>query len=433
MAREKKIRKGLYKDEADALGLSGNKVKPGTKQYWYYITQRQWIEVLQMRRKKEDAAYDESLVTTVAVDTVTNQYSEKAAFNATAWNKKGYMMDIDEYCETYKLPREDVMSYKLVTHTGTPFYNIAYRDRKIEDEFDESFIEEVVKKYASPLFDTAVKPNKKLKADFDVLTFTDAHIGMDTDARGNSMYKNEWNEAVLFDRAKKMVEVTLAHQKSNVLYIDDLGDLLDGQDGKTVRKGHDLPQNMTNEEMFDTAYKFKIYQVDNLAPHYTKIVLNIIVNDNHAGTFAYYAARMFQEVCKIRYNNVKVVIHRQFINHYETNHFIFLISHGKDDITLKYGFKVHLDSGGMEKIDQYCKRHGLYKKGKQIIFKKGDSHQALFDMCTSDDFFYFNYPALSPSSNWIKNNFKLGRCGFVLESYRGSEWNLKPYFFQNAA
>jgi len=52
-------------------------------------------------------------------------------------------------------------------------------------------------------------------------------------------------------------------------------------------------------------------------------------------------------------------------------------------------------------------------------------------MCTSDDFYYFNYPALSPSSNWIKNNFKLGRRGFVNESYKGLKHYQKVHFIKN--
>tara|TARA_R100000935_G_scaffold12783_1_gene25700 strand:- start:865 stop:1203 length:339 start_codon:yes stop_codon:yes gene_type:complete len=106
----------------------------------------------------------------------------------------------------------------------------------------------------------------------------------------------------------------------------------------------------------------------------------------------------------------------------------FIISHGKDDKSLKFGFKPVLDLKGAEKIDQYCKQNSIYKKADLVIFKKGDSHQALFDMCSSDDFFYFNYPALSPSSNWIKNNFKLGRRGFVNESFKGLNNYLKPNF-----
>jgi hypothetical protein len=48
-------------------------------------------------------------------------------------------------------------------------------------------------------------------------------------------------------------------------------------------------------------------------------------------------------------------------------------------------------------------------------------------MCTSDDFYYFNYPALSPSSQWVQNNFKKGRRGFILESSLNGQITLKPY------
>jgi hypothetical protein len=117
---------------------------------------------------------------------------------------------------------------------------------------------------------------------------------------------------------------------------------------------------------------------------------------------------------------VEVNNHRQFISHYFAGNVCYLITHGKDDTTLKFGFKPQLDSKGLEKIDQYCKQNKIYRDAELIVFKKGDSHQCLFDMCTSDDFFYFNYPALSPSSQWVQNNFKKGRRGFVLESCKGT-------------
>ena len=82
----------------------------------------------------------------------------------------------------------------------------------------------------------------------------------------------------------------------------------------------------------------------------------------------------------------------------------------------------------IEKIDQYCKQYGLYKNSKRIIFKKGDSHQTVFDMASSDDFDYFNYPALSPSSQWVQQNFKKGRRGFVLEDFTGLESTMDTKF-----
>ena len=95
---------------------------------------------------------------------------------------------------------------------------------------------------------------------------------------------------------------------------------------------------------------------------------------------------------------------------------------------MKFGFKPQLDSKGLEKIDQYCKQNGIYKKAERVIFKKGDSHQALFDMCTSDDFFFFNYPALSSSSQWVQNNFKKGRRGFVIEHFTETTNSFLPIF-----
>jgi hypothetical protein len=52
-------------------------------------------------------------------------------------------------------------------------------------------------------------------------------------------------------------------------------------------------------------------------------------------------------------------------------------------------------------------------------------------MCSSDDFDYFNYPALSPSSEWVQTNFKRGRRGFVLEHIKdnGARVVVEPYFF----
>ena len=244
------------------------------------------------------------------------------------------------------------------------------------------------------------------------------------------MYQNEWNGDILMQDCTRLVEHTLANRNSSVLVIDDLGDFLDGFDGKTTRKGHELPQNMTNEEAFDFGIRFKTYLIDNLSEYYDKIIVNNICNDNHAGSFGYFVNSAVEKICKTRYNNVEVTNHRKFINHYFIGDTCFLITHGKDDKALRFGFGVFPKPQEIEKIDQYCKHYGIYKKANRIIFKKGDSHQMLFDFCSSDDFYYFNYPAFSPSSNWVKNNFKLGRRGFVLETYQKNNHTFKPIFIK---
>lgn len=356
--------------------------------------------------------------------TQSNQYKTKA-FVLSAWNKTGYMMDIDEYCKHYKLPRQDITSYKLVSHTGTPFYNIVFKEN-VTEELKEFDFDSIIKKHIKPV--TVKKQKLVTDYDFDVATYTDLHTGMDPDKFDNSMYAEAWNKDEIIKVANTIVSEIIKNRKSSVLYVDDLGDLLDGLDGKTRRGGHDLPQNMTNEAAFDCALQFKMTVADGVIAYYDSVVFNNVCNDNHSGSFGYFVNKAFKEIIAVKYSseNVTVTNHRTFLSHYFVNDVCFIISHGKDDRTLKFGFPVHIDKSAIEKIDQYCKHNQLYKKAKRIVFKKGDSHQALFDMCGSDDFDYFNYPAASPASQWIQNNYKKGRKGFVIENYKGIESTLIP-------
>lgn len=356
------------------------------------------------------------------------QVTEKE-FVLSAWNDEGYMMDIDQYCDHYQLPRADVKEYKLVSHTGTPYYNIRFKE-VAESEVMNFDLEAIVKKHIKPVeVDSVYVPIIKEENDFDTLTYTDVHIGMDTNPDNKAMYSVEWNRETTLASCDRMIKATIDNQKSSTLVIDELGDFLDGYNQQTTRGGHALPQNMSNEEAFDTALEFKMRLIDGLAPYYSNIMVNNICNDNHAGSFGYFVNKAFKDICDVKYPEIEVNNYNKFINHYYMDNVCFVITHGKDESALKFGFKPHLDPKGVEKIDQYLKRNDVYKNANKIVFKKGDSHQALFDMCTSDDFFYFNYPALSPSSLWVQSNFKKGRRGFVLESFKDSDTHeLKPIF-----
>jgi hypothetical protein len=389
---------------------------------------RAYITRLLRSNPEHQAITPDEVKNKVASSSSTKDYN-KPKFVLSAWDKKSEtMMDIDKYCENYGLPRKDITSYKLVSHTGTPYYNVVFKENLVEEvmNFD---VEEIVKRHiirVSVIRDTLKNPSK----DFDALTYTDVHIGMDTNKYDNSMYPVVWDREKIIETAMDMVQVTLYERESNVLVIDELGDFLDGLNAQTTRGGHHLPQNMTNEEAFDCALSFKMLVIDNLCQYYDRVICNNICNDNHAGSFGYFVNSAFKQIVEQKYDNVEVNNHRKFINHYYMGDTCFIITHGKDDSTLKFGFKPNLDSNGLEKIDQYCKQNDIYKKSSQIVFKKGDSHQALFDMCTSDDFYYFNYPALSPSSQWVQNNFKKGRRGFVNESYLDSKPYIKPNFIR---
>ena len=422
-----KIRKRLSNTEAEMLGL---KVKPKTdsRNPRYVITRDQFLEVLQLRGALSG---DDASLNDLDNDTVTNQYGEKAygAGDVQAETKvylsafvNGKMLNIKQYCEHYDLDYENMRSYKFVMFP-VPYYNIAFKTAELEPEVQvkiEAIFDEAAKRYASPVEvqnPMVVVKTKDIIGKVDRLVYSDVHIGMNPNGeKNNTMYKTDWDRISILHSADKMAHEMISRQSGNVLVIDELGDLMDGWDGHTVRKGHSLPQLMSNEEAFDCALEFKMALIDELVPYYDKIICNNVCEDNHAGAFGYVVNSAFKSLAEAVYGGKVVVFNRtEFITHYDIAGHLFLLCHGKDSSHLKFGFKPQLDARGMEKIDQYLKHHNLYSFRGKIEFTKGDSHQALLDYCTSDDFDYVNAPALAPSSDWIKVNFKKGRRGFLIQ------------------
>lgn len=371
-----------------------------------------------------EAAIPEKTETT----TETNQYFGHKGF--TAISPSGGIMDIETYCKFYQLDFDKVKSFKLVSHTGTPYYNIAF----FESEPDKELIEiDFLSIFKDKIEVVKLKTKKKYPGALDRLTYTDVHVAMNVNPDGFTLYPGEWNEVELLKRQDEMILWTLNHQNSNRLLIHELGDFMDGYNAETVRGGHSLPQNMDNQTAFDVGLRFKIRLIESLIPHYSKIECVNICDDNHAGSFGYIVNSAFKTYIEYKYpNNVKVINQRKFIDHYfeAPNHY-FILTHGKDGKNLKFGFKPILDDKQVNKINEYIDEFIGYKKGMKIEFGKGDSHQYIFDNSTSTRFLYQNFPAFSPPSNWVKTNFKNTMSGFVFFNYyKDGQKSDHPYFFK---
>ena len=406
------MRKRLNDEEAIYLGFEIIEKDSDGKNHRYNITDADLEKLLDYKDSEK----------------ITIEPKEQP-FVLSAWSDKGRMMDIDEYCEVYNLPRVDIHSYKLISHTGTPYYNIQFKDRiSFIDQIDYSFIDDIVRKH---IYKHEIEIVGEELNTFDRLVYSDTHIGMNTNGSGNAMYSVSWGKEEQSNRLVSMCSYVGKESKGGLLIIDDLGDFLDGWNGETTRGGHKLPQNMSNTEMFDNGLDFKIKMIDYLVDFYDEIIVNNICEDNHSGDFGYVLNSSFKSIIEQKYETVNVINHRSFISHYLVGKHCFVISHGKDSRSLKFGFKPHLDSKQIEKIDQYIKQNNIYKVSSFIEFSKGDSHQMIFDLATSDDFDYCNYPPFSPSSEWVQTNFKKGRSGFVLSriDYNSNIKNIKPYFF----
>jgi hypothetical protein len=357
-------------------------------------------------------------------DTVTNDYNPNITV-FTAIGNDGKIMNIETYCKHWGLDHDKVRSFKLVSHTGIPFYNIAFYEKDTEENKEIDF-ESIFKDKIEPIY---IK--KKLDynhASFDRAVITDIHIGMDVNKDGYSLYDGVWNEDEVLKSLEIFVNETIKNKKSDTLLIHELGDFMDGWDGYTTRGGHKLPQNMDNQKAFDVALLFKIKMIDALFAYYTKIQVVNICNDNHAGSFGYVVNSAFKTYIELKYpNNIEVINQRKFIDHYIIGNRCFILTHGKDDKSLKFGFKPKLDPVQIEKIKNYIDEYKLHQY--KIEFSKGDSHQLLFDLTSSTAFEYQNFGAFSPPSDWVKTNFKNTLRCFTTFNYYESQKTTNNYIF----
>ena len=315
-----KLHKWLNKGEAKLLGLKVRENAKNRKQNRYVVTPEQWEEIKSVRATPGKRKF---------VETIKKLDKNGTVISSTE-KLQSEPIDVPENFEVIKVSTSKT--------TGQQWIQYAPKKETPEEVVESFDFEGIIKKYIKPLavFNVTYKDNKRNIKDFDKLVISDVHVGMDTDADNNTMYSGEWNKTELMKAADEVVKQALEEQESSILYVDELGDLLDGFNAQTTRGGHGLPQNMTNEEAFDAAIEFKLKILYGLVGNYKEIYFNNICNDNHSGAFGYFVNQSFKQIAELQFKNVKVFNHRKFINHYFVKDICFVITHGKDDKSLKF-------------------------------------------------------------------------------------------------
>jgi len=274
---------------------------------------------------------------------------------------------------------------------------------------------------------------KPIKSDYVLrVIVTDIHVGMETNQDGNGLYGEVWNEAVLMQRLETIVQKISQFtncEKYKEIHIINLGDFMDGWDGQTVRKGHNLPQNMCNKKAFKVGVKFLTTLFSKLVTCNFKVVFHSITNSNHSNDFDYIVNHAAKEILTAKYGKVEFNIYQRFIGHYIIGKHCFILCHGKDAKNLKFGFKPILDAKQKDKIKEYIKHHSLEKYF--CTFEKGDTHLQLIDSMSMEGCDYNNYLALSPASEWVQTNFSKGRSGFNIMkvNLKENEKGLTTFYF----
>ena len=308
------------------------------------------------------------------------------------------------------LPSENWQHGWLKTKEASVFIRNDRNDINLEEVISELFDKHITAKQTTIKQLISVEP----KDTFDRLVITDVHIGLDPNKSGDSMYPMKWGVEEINQAKYSIIRTVNNSKSSNVLYFDNLGDYLDGYEGKTTRGGHSLEQNMSTEQMFTVGVEWMLELIENFAQTYEKVIVRNLCNDNHSGNFSLICGVAIQKLCELKFDNVEFINQKKFIEHYQVGSHVFLLSHGKDKSLMKYGFGSVPNKDNIHKIENYISAHKLNSaENTNIEFSKGDSHLYNADNGSSDIFAYISYPTLAPNSEWITTNFKKGKRGFV--------------------
>jgi len=323
----------------------------------------------------------------------------------------------DEYCEFYHIPTNSITSAKFVNHHGQEAWNVVCDFTQITElELDEYF--ERLKTSLAVQIPAVTIPEIDRSEDLIGyhMYYADKHVGAKT--RDNSIYKNDWDANKLRSRLMKSLE-DLKHTVAyfgtlDKILICDLGDPVDGWDGKTTRKSaHSLPQNMDNRETFDNYVVTMIEWFDTIiALGYTDEYEFICTsNDNHGGAFSYIVNRTVEIWLNTKYPQIKTTISTKFVEPYIYGVHAFLLTHGKDEEDMKSGLPLNLDQKTESWFDDYLINNKLLEYECHVI--KGDLHQEALNY--GKRFRYRNVLSLYGSSAWMMTNFGSGQAGLSNE------------------
>ena len=171
--------------------------------------------------------------------TVNNNYSndkEKPQRGFTAIGEDGQLMNIEDYCKHYGLDVNKIRSYKLISHSGIPFYNAVFYEEVVEPAVTEQELKELILRGFE-----GVKYNpvyKETKNKIGVVKIADLHLGAYVD---NLIRTKNFSIDILANKLSEAVN-DINERNYSTVHIHILGDLIESFTGlshKNTWKGLD--------------------------------------------------------------------------------------------------------------------------------------------------------------------------------------------------
>lgn len=259
--------------------------------------------------------------------TETNQYYKTTQLSALKVD--GKVMTIDEYCMFYGIPREHVKSYKLVSHTSIPYYNIASTNIDENEElFGEDFVESLIDKLSkhSPDYTTFIRQLNGEDNNLMVIDCADIHI-----SKLSLAYETgeEYNVEIAVKRVTEgfygLIEKAKNFNINKVMMVIG-NDVLHFDNAKSTTTSGTFQDSCTSlPTAFNVALDLYTKLIDSIIDKYD---VDIVFNpSNHDYISGWMLARTIETWYR-RTENVRVYANMQHRKYYQYGNNMICTSHG---------------------------------------------------------------------------------------------------------
>lgn len=255
-----------------------------------------------------------------------------------------------------------------------------------------------------------------------VLSLGDVHIGMDS---ADNVFGHTWDKDKAIGRAAS-IGAYVDPSASKVVVIVG-GDLNDGHDGKTTRKGHELPQNLNSKEQIRQSGAFCLSLLDSIAQATeSEIEVVFIADSNHGGGVMDFAVGLMLQYCVPSRYSSQVTFHLQekFIDVYKFGGTDFIVTHGYDEKHMPRGLPRFLSKDHITFFERVIEH---YKLDNPIVWRY-DQHQ--HHVIEYPKFKDVMTKAFASPSSWVSLNFAANdNGGFIAASLQEGRLSVESIDF----
>lgn len=356
-------------------------------------------------RKEDSDNVTETKTTTVGYESPMKGFS--------AVGEDGRLMSIEQYCTAYGLDMSKVKSYKLITHTATPYWNVVFFESVEEPAVSNEELKFLIERGLKGITRVERKGTER-GSKVGVVKIADLHLGAYID---NLIRTKDFSINIL---ANKLIDASeeinrLGYKKVHVHILGDLIESFTGLSHKNTWKG--LDKAMVGAEAIKLVVKILhenlLNRINNLGE--VKVVAgnhDRVTSDNKEDVHGDGANLICWGLEMIGYN---VEFNPLIITH-TVDGICHILTHGHLGISKKSTKQICWDYGVQGKYNLICEGH-LHSIIQKLNINQRDGFQTIKDDAV--DHRRMNCPSFFTGNFYSESLGYTSESGFVITEDNG--------------